>query len=182
MHMWGDWPDELFAQVGAAADYIGDFCVRWGRINVRQTKEKYGTARVYCSLGGYASLHGLLFPNYVYKHRRFPDWLWKLDTYYLSKVFSLFTKYGFGKWQILVYKEAYRRAIKKYPMIKAEILCGADYDELLEHLWTKEDYKKQRDEWHAKYEKYRDKHWRLQMRWDQLTEAVREGKTYNKKS
>lgn len=42
MHSWGSWPDELFSQVGEAADFIGQYCRKYGRISVTQTKEKYG--------------------------------------------------------------------------------------------------------------------------------------------
>lgn len=180
MHNWsGDF--KYFGEVGEAADYIGDFCKRWGRIFVSQTKEKYGEARVYCHFGG-LSLHSFLFPGWCYKRKGFPQWLWSLDIWYLSKVFGLFTRLGFGRYQQFIYRLAYKRALKKWPMIREEIIFGADYSELLEDLWTKEDLRKQRDDWYKSYETYRDKHWRLQMRWDQLVEAVREGRSYVRKN
>lgn len=132
MHVWGD-GFEYFAEVGEAAVDIGFFCIKYGRINVTCMKEKYGTTRVYCSMG-YYSLHGLLFPQYVFKHPRYPQWLWSLDIYYIGP----FLRKVFGKplcaWQKFIYRLAYKRAIIKYPMIRTEILNGADYDELLKGL------------------------------------------------
>lgn len=129
MHSWGG-PFPYFAEVGEAADEIGDFCAKWGRIGVRQTKEKYGTARVYCSFGAWG-FHSLIYPKYVYS--QFPDWLWKLDCRIGTKILSPFQKVII-KYQIFIYKLAYKKALEKYPFIKDEILGGADWHELLTHL------------------------------------------------
>jgi len=37
-------------------------------------------------------------------------------------------------WQRFIYRLAYKRALKKYPFIREEILCAADFSELLEDL------------------------------------------------
>lgn len=131
MHCWGDgFP--YFGDVGEAADYIGTFCRRWGRICVTQTKEKYGTARVYCHIG-YYSLHGLIYPGYAYS--QFPDWLWHLDCRVITKLMSFFR---FDKimvlWQKFIYRTAYKRALKKWPHIRNEILDCADFYEFLKDL------------------------------------------------
>lgn len=129
MHSWGGtFPH--FNDVGKAADEIGDFCVKWGRINVRQTKEKFGTVRVYCSLSIWG-FHSLIYPRYVYS--QFPDWLWKLDCKIGTKILSPF-RFLFGKHQAFIYRLAYKRALKKYPHIRKEILDCADYSELLKSL------------------------------------------------
>ena len=121
MHSWGD-GFKYFGDVSRAADEIGDFCRKWGRINVAQTKEKYGTARVYCTLG-LTDLHGLLYPGYAYV--RGPYWLMTLPIFrYLP------TRW----WQRRVYRLAYARALKKYPHIREEILDCADWPEYLEGL------------------------------------------------
>lgn len=128
MHSWGD-GFQYFGEVGAAADEIGDFCRRYGRIRVTQTKEKWGTARVYCHFG-WLSLHGLLFPGYVYKRPGFPQWLWSIDIWYISRVLILFSR-PISLYQTFIYRLAYKRALKKYQMISREILGGASYPELL---------------------------------------------------
>lgn len=126
MHFWGD-GFKYFSEVGQAADFIGQYCRKWGRINVTQTKEKYGTARVYCSFGLY-QFHSITHPGYIYS--QYPKWIWKLDCLFFSKLLKplqfLITRY-----QILVYKKAYELAFKKWPLIKEEIIQGADYPEFV---------------------------------------------------
>lgn len=108
---------------------IGNFCVRYGRIPVTQVKEKYGTVRVYCGFGC-TSLHSLLFPNYVYKHKRFPDWLWRLDCNHGSKFWELFSRLIFP-YQKFIYKLAYMRAIWKHPDHFDAITSCMDYPEYI---------------------------------------------------
>lgn len=126
MHSWGDgFP--YFEEVNQAAYEIGEFCKRWGRIQVTQTKEKFGTARVYCHFGVYG-LHDLTHPGYAYS--RYPKWLWNLDCRILSKLLSPLNRIliPYQEW---IYRLAYRRALKKYPFIQEEILGGASYGKLL---------------------------------------------------
>lgn len=126
--------DEIEIRCEAIARFIGDFIARWGRLSVRQTKEKYGTVRVYCGFG-YYSLYGLLFPRYVYKHRLFPKWLWSFDIWYISPVLQyILPKLGSYKYQVFIYKLAYRIAVKRNPDIKDRILRSADYNELLKEI------------------------------------------------
>lgn len=87
--------------IGDAACYIGGFCQRWGRIPVSDMKEKYGTVRVYLYFG-------------------FFDWGWK------SYLNWLVVPY-----QHRIYRLAYKKAIAKWPHLREEILCGADWQELL---------------------------------------------------
>lgn len=131
MHSWGD-GFKFFADVDTAAYEIGELCKRYGRINVTTTKEKYGTARVYCSFG-YYSLDLLLSPGYVFS--RWPKWLRMVD----YKVFVPILQCRpvsvcLFWWQRHIYRWAYARTIKKFPHIRAEILDGADYDEYLKGL------------------------------------------------
>jgi hypothetical protein len=47
MHNWSDKSVD-WEGIGSAADEIGHFISRWGRITVSQTKEKWGMSCVYC--------------------------------------------------------------------------------------------------------------------------------------
>lgn len=128
-HFWGgNFP--FFSEVGEAADEIGKFCRRWGRINVTQTKEKYGEARVYLNFGWY-QLFSITHPGYCYS--RYPKWLWTFDIFYISKVIRPLNRIVVP-YQTFIYRLAYKRVIKKYPLIREEILGAADYSELLEGL------------------------------------------------
>jgi hypothetical protein len=130
MHSWGD-DFPYFREVGEAADYIGLFLIRWGRVNVRQTKEKWGMACVYCDFGWH-QLHSITHPGYAFC--QYPKWLWHLDIDVLSNAVSRlnFIVVPFHKW---LYRIAYKRAVQKFPYIQEEILRGADWSELLEGLY-----------------------------------------------
>lgn len=129
MHSWGD-GFKYFREVGMAAQEIGDFCVKYGRIGIRASKEKYGTVRVYLSFGLWG-FHSLLKPGYVYN--QWPKWLWNIDCEVGTKILSPFNLLVIP-YQKFIYRIAYKRAIKKYPFIRKEILGGADYRELLKGL------------------------------------------------
>jgi hypothetical protein len=130
MHVWGeknvDWQG-----IGDAADYIGEFLKRWGRVSVRQTKEKWGRSCVYCDLG-WSCLLGITHPGYVH-YRPYPEWLKRLDIFCLSKLIRKLNVVvvPFHAW---LYRLAYKRAIKKWPHLRAEIVGGAGFQELLEGL------------------------------------------------
>lgn len=138
MHDWSSkWP--YFNDVEDAASYIGNALRKWGRVNVRQTKEKYGTVRVYCSFG-WSQLHCITHPGYCFG--QYPKWLWSLDCLYLSKIVRLlnFIVIPYHKW---LYNIMYQKAIKKWPHIKEEILVDADWpefidgnDEIMAAHWT----------------------------------------------
>jgi hypothetical protein len=128
MHNWGD--DFDWKGLDEAITFIETNLVRWGRINVTQAKEKFGTARIYCSLGWY-QFHNITHPKTVYN--RYPKWLWELDCYYGTKI----VPFLFGwvvHYHAWLYRKVYSMAVKKYPHLREEILCCADYDELLEGL------------------------------------------------
>jgi len=126
MHSWGDgFP--YFREVGEAADFIGDFCIKYGRIPVRQTKEKFGTVRVYSGWGIY-NLYWFFRPHYVYY--RWPRYIRDLDDAVFARLFRFFNK-PIYTYQSYIYRLAYKKTIEKYPMIKKEILCSADWPELL---------------------------------------------------
>jgi len=115
---------------GTAAHFIHEYLVRYGRISVRQSKEKFGTVRVYCSLG-YRGFFGLLNPGHVYVH--WPKWLYGLDLKYGRRVMQFLNKL-IVPYHKFIYRRAYKKAVEKYPAIRENILCTADYPYLLEGL------------------------------------------------
>lgn len=126
MHKWGDEGVD-WKGIDDAASYIGDFCRKWGRLG-GQSKEKFGTVRFYAHFG-WLNLHTLIYPGYVYS--QFPKWLWHLDIFYFGPVMRVFFERPFLWWQKQVYTLAYARALKRWPHLKKEILCCADYSELI---------------------------------------------------
>jgi hypothetical protein len=129
-HAWGTW--EGFRDVEEAACQIGKFCRRWGRIGVSQTKEKYGTARVYCHFGWH-QMFSITHPGYAYS--RYWDWVWNLDVSITTKIFHVLRINALVlPYQQWIYRRAYDRAITRYPHIRDEILDGADWPEYLEGL------------------------------------------------
>lgn len=125
MHHWsGNF--RYFRHVGEAAFEIGEFCRRWGRINVSQTKEKFGEARVYCGFG-WDSFHSITHPGHMYI--RYPDWLAKINSLCWTRpgrfIFRLINRV-IVPYHKFIYSLAYNRAFKKYFYITDEIYYGAD--------------------------------------------------------
>lgn len=131
MHDWGE-DDFDWEGLNEAINYIDYVLVNYGRINVRQSKEKFGTARIYCSLGWDCFLN-ITHPRYVH-YRPYPNWLKTFDIFYLSRIIPYLNWFvvPYQKW---IYKLAYKNAVKKHPHLKAEICCYADYRELLKGLY-----------------------------------------------
>ncbi len=128
-----DWSDESFdwKSLNEAEGILSD-TLRFYRVPVRDIKEKYGTLRCYTGLG-WTSFHSIAYPGYVYG--QFPNWLWKLDVYYgypiLKYTGIAYLSYKLHCW---AYRRGYAKIVKKFPHIRTEILCCADYDELLKGL------------------------------------------------
>jgi hypothetical protein len=122
----GSWGNGFpyFEDVDMAAYEIGNFCRKWGRISVSSTKEKYGSARVYCSFGC-QDLHSLVYPGHIH-----------VRGWYALTTFPFFRPLQFiiVPWQLFIYRWGYKRALSKYPYIRNEILCCADYPEYLKGL------------------------------------------------
>lgn len=134
--------EENYADIEQAAYEIGKFCKRWGFIQVTQTKEKYGTARVYCSFGIY-NIHSMIWPGWVYNQweRRFGK-IGKIAFWIDHNIIHNIIFYSklyipIGIWQRFIYRLAYKRAMQKFPHIAGPIKYGADYNELLKDLCTK---------------------------------------------
>lgn len=129
MHYWGD---KSFDWLGLdkAIDII-EKDLRFWRISVRQTKEKFGTARIYCRLGWYCLLD-ITHPGYTFY--RYPKWLMTFDIFILSRIIPFFNFIVLPIHK-KVYHDAYKKAVIKYPHLKEEICCMADYVDLLSDFY-----------------------------------------------
>lgn len=130
-----DWSDEDFDWKGLnwCVEYLDKNLRKWGRINVRQVKEKYGQLRCYCSLG-WSSLFSITHPGWCsYKVAGYPKWLTTLDIFYLSRIIP-YLNYIILPYHKFLYRKLYKDCVKKYPHLREEILCAADYHELLKDL------------------------------------------------
>lgn len=124
-----------YLEIDFIAQWIGSYLINFGRVNVTQTKEKYGTVRVYCTLGWY-SIHDITHPGYSYS--QYPKWLFNLDYSCFSKIVSLFNPIVL-KYHQWLYRRAYKKAVQKWPHLTYEILVCADYSEFLKGLSKKFD-------------------------------------------
>lgn len=125
------WSEESFAwkDLSDAINYIGIWLRHWPRISVVQMKEKFGTARIYCSFG-WDCFHTIFYPGYCWIHKWWP---YKLDLWLSYNTPIL-------KWLntliIPIQKKAYiwryKKAVQKWPHLYEEILGMADYGELFE--------------------------------------------------
>jgi len=127
MHVWGDEGVD-WQGIDDAARYIGENLRRWGRIQVKDYKEKWGTVRVYCHFGCEA-LFWFVYPGWVYY--RWPDWVMKIDrsdiSYFLWRAFERILV----PYQVYVYKAVYNKAVKRWPHLRQEILTDCDYPDLV---------------------------------------------------
>lgn len=125
MHRWDD-EDVDWGGIDSAANYIGDYCYRYGRLG-GSTKEKYGTVRYYVHFTQ-LSLHNLIYPKHHYI--QFPKWLIYLDNKVVEPILSPLNTL-WNKWQLFIYRKSYEGAVKRWPHLRKEILCCADYPEYL---------------------------------------------------
>jgi hypothetical protein len=130
MHLWGD-QNVDWAGINDAAWFIAKNLKRWGRVSVRDWKEKYGTVRVYCSLGWH-QLHDITHPGYCFS--RYPRWLWAFDCRHGSRIVQALTGWWIVPYHKWLYRFVYRRAVVKWPHLRQEILSAADFHELLRGL------------------------------------------------
>lgn len=130
MHYYGECSDEFFDIIEKTASEIGRFLVRWGRIRVFQTKEKYGTVRVYCAFG-FDSVHELIWPRHCWIHKWWP---YSLDLKASDWVMPVFNRLIFP-YQKFIYRMAYKRAVAKHESLWKEILVMADHGKLLDGIY-----------------------------------------------
>jgi hypothetical protein len=131
MHNWGD-PNVDWDGINDAARFIGVWLKKYARMEVRDYKEKYGTVRVYCSFG-WQQIHSILYPGYVWIHKWWPhrlDMWFSYDTPFLKWL----NRYIVVPIHVRLYRWRYQQAIKKWPHLREEILCCADWDEVLKGL------------------------------------------------
>ena len=128
-HYWGD--DFDWKGLNHAIDMIAIPLKRWGRVNVVQYKEKFGEARIYCSMG-WNQLHCITHPGHCYS--RYPKWLWTLDCKYGSKVVPVLFNWFIIPYHKWLYRYLYKMAVKKFPHIYDEIVDACDYPELLKGI------------------------------------------------
>lgn len=141
-HYWGE---EGFDWQGLddAISFLYEYCAKWGRFS-GQAKEKYGRACLYAQFG--FSIHSLIFPKSCYfKHPKFPQWLWNLDCDLHLNFYPLINK-AWIPYQYWIYSRAYLLAIKKWPHLRAEILCGADSPEMIKGICKQR--QDENGEWH----------------------------------
>lgn len=125
-HYWGDEGVD-WEGINDAAKFIHDYCVKYARLG-GDYKEKYGRSMFYAKFG--LSLHKLFYPGHCFY--RFPKWLIHFDICYFTPICDkLGITYLWCKWQSFIYRRAYQMAVKKWPHLKEEITCAADYPELL---------------------------------------------------
>lgn len=129
MHMWGDEGVDREG-IDSAAAFIGRWLRKWGRIQVTQYKEKFGTVRVYCYFG-FSQVHALTHPGYMYS--RYPRWLWLLDCQ-VGRHLVRPLKWVAVPLQKRLYRWRYARAVQRWQHLRAEILDAADWPELLKGL------------------------------------------------
>jgi len=130
-----DWGEENFDWNGLnkCVRYLGINLRRWGRVSVSTYKEKYGTCRIYCTLG-WRNLFSITHPGWVsYKVAGYPQWLIIFDIYVLSRIIP-YLNYIIVPYQKWLYRKLYSDCVKKYPHLREEIVCCADYPELLKGL------------------------------------------------
>jgi len=130
MHCWGD-ENVDWKGIDDSASYIALNLRKWGRVGVRDWKEKYGTVRIYCSLGWH-QLHCITHPGHCFS--RYPKWLWILDCKYGTKIIPFLFNWFIVPYHKWLYRKLYKDMVKKYPHLKKEITCMADYNELLEGI------------------------------------------------
>lgn len=127
MHNWSDDSFDWKA-LNEAIEMLASFMRRWGRIGVH-AKEKFGTARVSVYFWD-GSLHGLCYPGFY--SSQFPHWLWHLDIRYIAKLLIASRLNKLVYWyQRKVYSKAYNKVLAQFPNLKTELVCMADFPELI---------------------------------------------------
>lgn len=131
IHYWGE-EDFDWYNLDLAITFIGEGLRKYGRVAVYQYKEKFGQARVYCSLGLF-SLEQLVRPGWC--HTRWPVWLRRLTELGVFARAMLWVAnrvvVPYHRW---LYRRLYRLAVERWPHLHDEILDAADWSELLEGL------------------------------------------------
>jgi len=129
-HQWGE-EDCDWAGLDWCVNYLAKNLRRWGRVGVRQTKEKFGSLRCYLSLG-WSQLHSITHPGHCFS--RYPKWLWSLDIKYGTVIIPFLFNWFILPYHKWLYRKLYSDCVKRYPHLHDEILCAADFPQLLKEL------------------------------------------------
>lgn len=65
---------------------------------------------------------------------RYPKWLWQLDCKYGRKIIPFLFNWFIIPYHKWLYRKLHKDMVKKYPHLKKEILCVADFSELLKDI------------------------------------------------
>lgn len=128
-HRWGD-EDFDWEALYKAERELSFWGRRIGRIG-GDMKEKWGELRWYATLGTPERISDILYPGYYYYQwpadkEPFLNIIDQISIVYLRPLKPLFKAY-----KRFFYGYAYRRAVKKFPRVNAEILSCCEHPELL---------------------------------------------------
>lgn len=111
---------------GELIEFVRTFARRWGRLG-GDVKEKWDTLRFYVTW--HYMFYDLVFPGYP--RIKFPTWLFWLDLYVYGKPIFDPIRSIIQRWQMYIYGKTYEKAVKRFPMMRREILSTVDNPELL---------------------------------------------------
>ena len=128
MHNWGDETVD-WRGINDAGAYIGYWLRKWMRMDVRDVKEKFGTVRVYCSLG-WSQFYNVFYPGYVWVK---PWWPHRFDMWlsYHTPIMKWINHIVIPV-HTWAYAWRYKKAVQKWPHLREEILSMADFGEVFE--------------------------------------------------
>ncbi len=121
MHIWGD-TDFDWESLDQACMYLSRRCRQFARLGIH-TKEKFGTLRVEDTVAFYGEwpLHNLIRPGY-YRYTFPKEMLLYVEPILRTISSKIGITYLINKYQMWVLKYFWKRAAKKWPHIKEEIL------------------------------------------------------------
>lgn len=126
-HLWGD-KDFDWTALSQAEHYIWKRCRQFARFGVH-TKEKYGTLQVSITCAyftEYDFISHLFYPGYA--RYMFPTWFRIYVDRPLGKTLKWIGVLGLiQRYQTFVFKFFWRRAAKKWPQVREEILEEYDW-------------------------------------------------------
>lgn len=126
------WSDESFdwLNLDRAITFIGEGLCRW-RIDVMQYKEKFGGARVYCTLG-LLSFEQLIRPGWAMS--QWPYWARWLEYTRPARLLRHCINWAVMPFHRWIYRWYYQEAVRRWPHLRDEIVEPADWPELLKGL------------------------------------------------
>lgn len=127
-HFWGDL-DFDWKALDDAGYYIQRRCRQFARMGLH-IKEKYGTLRISTTCAytsEYDFLYHLIHPGYIYYN--WPKWVRQYIDWPLGKTMKMLgVIYILQRWQRFTLKFFWKRAAKKWPHIREEILDDYEWE------------------------------------------------------